>query len=305
MIKIYGHKNPDTDSILSSIVMENLEKKLGNMEVKACMLGEPNKETKYALNFFGVKEPELITKLEEGEQVILVDHNQFGQSAEGIENAKILKVVDHHEVIDFKTTSPVFYLAMPVGCTATILYKLYKIYNVEIDKTIAGLMLSAIISDTLLFKSPTTTKDDIEVGKELEKIAEINMNEYGYNMLKAGTDLSDYSAEELIRLDSKTLTRENGKYQVAQVNTVNIDDVMKNKEELEKAMERFISENGVEFFVFMITDIMEKNTKAIVIGNRLDVVEKAFEKTIENNTLFLPGVVSRKKQVTPFLDKFF
>lgn len=304
-IKVFGHKNPDTDSIMASIVMSDLEKKLGNDNVVPCRIGNINKETKYALNYFGVEEPKYIEKLEEGDKVILVDHNQFGQSADGIENAKILKVVDHHEVANFKTSEPLFYLAMPVGCTCTILYMLYNIYNVKIEPKIASLMLSAIISDTLLFKSPTCTQKDCDTAKELEKIAGIDMNKYGLEMLKAGTDLSDYTAEELINLDSKTSTRENGKYQVAQVNTVSIDEVLKNKAEIEKAMQAFMQENNEELFVFAITDIMEKNSMAIVLGNRSDVAEKAFNKKLENNMMFLPGVVSRKKQLIPELDKFF
>ena len=302
-IKVFGHKNPDTDTIMSSLVMANLETKLGN-EAKAYRLGNINKETKYALEYFKQDAPELLEKVEEGEQVILVDHNEFGQSADGVENAKITKVIDHHKIADFKTSEPLFYLAMPVGCTSTILYRLYKLYNVEIDSKIAGLALSAIISDTLLFKSPTCTEKDVEAAKELEKIVGIDMNKYGLEMLKAGTDLSDYTPAELINIDSKPFVKDNGKFQVAQVNTACIEDVLENKTEIENAMKEFMQENNVDLFVLLITDILENNSQIIVLG-RQEVAEKAFDVKLDDNMAFLPGVVSRKKQVAPVLDKCF
>ncbi len=304
-LKIFGHKNPDTDTIMSAIAMTNLENKIGENQAKAYRLGNINKETKYALEYFGVNEPELLTKLEENEAVVLVDHNEFGQSAEGIENAKIIRVVDHHKISDFKTSEPLYYTAMPVGCTSTILYEMYKINNVEIDSKTAGLMLSAIISDTLLFKSPTCTTKDIEAAKKLAEIANVDADKYGLEMLKAGTDLSDYTPEELINIDSKPFSSDNGKYQVAQVNTACIEDVLKNKNEIEKAMKKFIEENDEKLFVLLITDVIENNSQVIAIGERQDAVENAFNIKLEDNMGFLPGVVSRKKQVVPVLEKNF
>ena len=138
-ILVFGHKSPDTDSVTSAIVMANLEKMLGNENVEACVLGKLNKETKYVFDYLGINEPKYIEKLEDGQEVILVDHNEFKQSCDGIENAKILKVIDHH-TMDFKVGYQLFYHAEPVGCTATVLYKLYKQNNVEIDKKVATLM---------------------------------------------------------------------------------------------------------------------------------------------------------------------
>ena len=169
-VLVFGHKNPDTDSICSSLAMANLQTKLRGEEVISCRLGEINEETKYALNYFKVEAPKLIEKVDEGQEVILVDHNEFTQSVEGIENAKILAVVDHHRINNFQTSEPLFYYAQPVGCTATVLFELYKSNNVEIEQQIAGLMLSAIISDTLLLKSPTTTDKDKKAVEELAKI---------------------------------------------------------------------------------------------------------------------------------------
>ena len=301
-ILVFGHKNPDTDTIMSAIAMANLESKKGN-NTKACRLGNINKETIFALEYFKQEEPELIENVVEGQEVILVDHNEFGQSIDGIENAKILRVVDHHKIGDFKTSEPLYYTAMPVGCTATIIYGMYEQEKIDIEPKIAGLMLSAIISDTLLFKSPTCTKLDVEVATKLAEIAKVDVNEYGLDMLKAGTDLSDFSPAELINIDSKPFTTNGVKYQVAQVNTASIEDVLKGKAELENAMEEFIKENSEDLFVLLITDILENNSQILVVGNRKDIVEKAFEVKLEDNMAFLPGVVSRKKQVVPVIDK--
>ena len=301
-IIIFGHQNPDTDTIMSAIAMANLENKKGNNAV-ACKLGNINKETKYALEYFKQEEPKTIENVAEGQEVILVDHNEFSQSAKGIENAKILRVVDHHKIGDFKTSEPLYYTAMPVGCTATIIYGMYEQEKIEIEPKIAGLMLSAIISDTLLFKSPTCTSLDVEVGNKLAQIANVDVNKYGLEMLKAGTDLSDFSPKELINIDSKTFTKNEVKMQIAQVNTTSIEDVLKNKEAIENAMNEFIKENSEDLFVLLITDILENNSQILVTGSRKDLVEKSFGITLQDNMAFLPGVVSRKKQVVPVIDK--
>ena len=301
-IIVFGHQNPDTDTIMSAIAIANLENKKGN-NAKACKLGNINKETKYALEYFKQEEPKTIENVAKGQEVILVDHNEFSQSAKGIENAKILRVVDHHKIGDFKTSEPLYYTAMPVGCTATIIYGMYEQEKIEIEPKIAGLMLSAIISDTLLFKSPTCTSLDVEVGNKLAQIANVDVNKYGLEMLKAGTDLSDFSPKELINIDSKTFTKNEVKMQIAQVNTTSIEDVLKNKEAIENAMNEFIKENSEDLFVLLITDILENNSQILATGSRKDLVEKSFGITLQDNMAFLPGVVSRKKQVVPVIDK--
>ena len=302
-VLIFGHKNPDTDTICSAMVKEILYKKNGCEKSKAVRLGNVNKETQYVLNYLGLETPELIEKVEEGQEVILVDHNEFNQSVEGIEKAKILEVVDHHRIANFETSEPLYYTARPFGCTSTILYKEFKNINIEIERTEAILMASAIISDTLLLKSPTTTKHDVNALEELGKIAGINIEEYGLEMLKAGTDLDDFSAEELINLDAKSLDKDGTKFVIAQVNTVSIEDVLKRQNELENAMNKEITEKGLSLFVLAITDILNSNSKIIALGSKTDAVEKAFNTKLENNTAFLEGVVSRKKQLLPFIDK--
>ena len=190
---------------------------------------------------------------------------------------------------------------MPVGSTATILREMFNVSGIKMDRITAGLMLSAIISDTLLLKSPTCTEKDIEVANELAKIAGVDLNTYGLAMLKAGTDLSDFTPDELINIDSKPFSTNGVKYQVAQVNTASIEDVMKDKEKIESAMNNFMQANSIDLFVLMITDIIENNSQFIVLGKQ-EIAEKAFNVKLENNTAFLKGVVSRKKQVVPNID---
>ena len=299
---IFGHKSPDTDTICSAIVMENLQKKLGK-ESKAVRLGNLNKETEYVLNHIGVNAPDMIDKIEDGQEVILVDHNEFSQSIKNIENSKIKMVVDHHRICDFQTSEPLYYRAEPVGCTCTIIYKLYKENNIEVDKKTAGLMMSAIISDTLLLKSPTKTQEDEKAIEELEKISGLKAQEYGLDMLKAGTDLSDFTADELIALDCKLCSLKDKNAKVAQVNTADISDMMKRKDEIEDAMKNDIEKNNLDLFVFAITDIINSNSQAIVLGKSSDIFERGFDKKLEENTAFLPGVVSRKKQILPVLQE--
>lgn len=300
-IIVFGHKNPDTDSICSSLVMANLQTKVRGEEVTPCRLGEINEETKYALKHFGVEAPKFIEKVEEGQTVILVDHNEFSQSVEGIENAKIDTVVDHHRINNFQTSEPLFYYAQPVGCTSTLLFELYTLNNVEIEPKMAGLMLSAIISDTLLLKSPTTTEKDRKAVEALAKIANVDVNTYGLEMLKAGTNLDKYTEDELIRLDAKKVEKEDIKYIIAQVNTVSIPDVLKRKAKIEEEINKEILSKGLSLFVFVITDIVNSNSEAIVLGDRTDAISKTYE--IKDNIAVMPGVVSRKKQILPLIDK--
>ena len=300
-IIVFGHKSPDTDSICSSLVMADLQTKIRGEEVISCRLGELNEETKYALKYFNIEAPKYIENVEEGQRVILVDHNEFSQSVNGIENAKIDTVVDHHRINNFETSEPLFYYAQPVGCTSTLLFELYRLNNVEIEPKIAGLMLSAIISDTLLLKSPTTTEKDKKALAELSKIANIDVEKYGLDMLKAGTNLDKYTEEELINLDAKKIEKEDIKYVIAQVNTVSIPDVLKRKEKIEQEINKEILGKGLSLFVFVITDIVNSNSEAIVLGDRTDAISKTYE--IKDNIAVMPGVVSRKKQVLPLVEK--
>ena len=303
-ILIFGHKNPDTDTICSSIVYNNL-KRIQGMDSEAVRLGEINDETKYALEYFNVSLPRLVEEVEEGQNVILVDHNEFQQSANGIEKAVIREVIDHHRIANFETAAPLYYRAEPLGCTATILKKIYEEQNVNIDKQMAGLMLSAIISDSLLFKSPTCTLQDKVAAEELAKIAEVNAQEYGLAMLKAGASTTDKTAETLISLDAKEFVLGADKLVVAQINTVDANEVADRKEELEAAINAELSSKGLAAYVFVITNILTSDSEVLVLGEKQDKVAAAFGKTLENDFMTLEGVVSRKKQVVPQITEEF
>ncbi|MEK4757985.1 manganese-dependent inorganic pyrophosphatase [Macrococcus sp. FSL W8-0367] len=298
-ILTFGHQNPDTDTITSALVMADLQKALGK-DIEAVRLGDINGETEYALNKFGVEAPRLIKSLDK-EEVILVDHNEFQQSAPGIEEATILMVVDHHRIANFETAGPLYYRAEPVGCTATILRKMYKESDVEIKPEIAGLMLSAIISDTLLFKSPTCTDEDVKAAETLAEIANIDLQSYGLEMLKAGASTKDKTAEELLNIDAKSFAIGEHEVRVAQVNTVDIDEVLARQDELEQAINAEIAQEGYALFVLVVTDILNSNSKVLALGQQQPAVEKAFNVALDQNTALLEGVVSRKKQVVPQL----
>lgn len=300
-VLIFGHKNPDTDTICSAIAYADLKKQIG-VEAEPLRLGSINGETEYALNYFNAEAPRYVeTVANEGGDVILVDHNERQQSADDIQEVKVVEVIDHHRISNFETSDPLYYRAEPVGCTATILKKLYKEQGVDIPKNIAGLMLSAIISDSLLFKSPTCTQEDIDAAKELADIAGVNSEEYGLEMLKAGADLSDKSIEELISLDAKEFQMGNAKVEIAQVNTVDAEEVLEQQDELEEAISKVIEEKNLDLFVFVVTDILENDSVVLSLGKEAAGVERAFNVTLDNKRATLKDVVSRKKQIVPSL----
>ena len=300
-ILVFGHKNPDTDTICSALAYAELKNKLGK-DVKPVRLGELNEETKFALNYFKVEKPELVTNVA-GKEIILVDHNERTQTADGFEEARVLELIDHHRISNFNVDEPLYARVEPVGCTATIILKLFKENNLMPSKEVAGLMLSAIISDTLLFKSPTCTPQDTNAGLELAKIAGVNPNEYGLEMLKAGTALGDKTEAELLTMDMKIFEIDGQKIGVAQVNTVNEEELLENKKALLDEINNIISKENLKFFMFVITNILSNDSVAIVEGNGDAVIEKAFGQKVEDNEVVLKGVVSRKKQIVPPLTK--
>ncbi|GLC89443.1 manganese-dependent inorganic pyrophosphatase [Lysinibacillus piscis] len=300
-VLVFGHKNPDTDTITSAIVYAYLKQQIG-VEAEAVRLGEVNNETKFALEKFGFEAPRYIASVQgEADQVILVDHNEFQQSADGIEEVQITEVIDHHRIANFQTADPLYYRAEPVGCTATILNKLFKEHGVAVPANIAGLMLSAIVSDTLLFKSPTCTEQDVQAGEELAKIAGVDAAEYGLAMLKAGADLSDKALEDLLSLDAKEFQFGSYKSIVAQVNAVDINDVLGRQAELEALLTKNVADNSLDLFFFVVTDILNNDSTAVAIGQVAEASAKAFGAELVDNRIVLPGVVSRKKQIVPVL----
>ena len=296
---IFGHKNPDTDAISSAIIMADFEKQTGNTDAQAFRLGEVGPETQHALDYFNITALDLLNDDLTDQNVILVDHNEFQQSADSIANATVQHVIDHHRIANFETAAPLYYRAEPVGCTATILYKMYKERGFEIKPEIAGLMISAIISDSLLFKSPTCTEEDVAAAEALKAIANVDLEVYGLEMLKAGASTVDKSAVDLLSLDAKSFNMGDYVTRIGQVNTVDIDEVFERHDELATAMLAANTEQNYDLFVLLVTDIINSNSKILVIGDNKDKVGEAFNVQLENGTAFLPGVVSRKKQVVP------
>ncbi|WP_336787168.1 manganese-dependent inorganic pyrophosphatase [Paenibacillus sp. MMO-177] len=298
---IFGHKNPDTDTICSAIAYAELKSKLG-FNVEAVRLGDVNGETQYALDYFKTEAPRFVeTVAGEVNNVILVDHNERQQSVSDIDQVRVVEVIDHHRIANFETAAPLYFRAEPVGCTATILNKLYKENGVAISKEAAGLMLSAIISDSLLFKSPTCTEQDVAAARELAGIAGVDAEVYGLEMLKAGADLRDKTIEQLLSLDAKEFSMGSAKVEIAQVNAVDTNDVLVRQADLEAAINETIAKKGLDLFVFVVTDILNSDSIALTLGAKANAVEQAYNVTLSDNKALLKGVVSRKSQIVPVL----
>ena len=235
-------------------------------------------------------------------QLILVDHNEESQAVDGIEDADILEIIDHHRLGSLETLGPVFFRNEPVGCTATILYRIYKERNVEITKQIAGLLCSAIISDTLMFRSPTCTSVDRAAAETLAEIAGIQIEEYAKEMFAAGSDLGNKTADEIFNQDFKKFTVGDTTFGVGQINSMNDEELLEIKEKLLPFMEG--RESDVDAIFFMLTDIMKETTEMLFFGKQAKhIIEEAFlvraEDLKDEHTCILRNIVSRKKQVVP------
>lgn len=302
---IFGHQNPDSDSICSALAYADLKTACG-VEVEAVRLGSVSTETQFALDRFGVPAPRLVESVAgEATHVILVDHNERQQSATDIGEVIIAEVIDHHRIANFETAGPLYYRAEPVGCTSTIVLKMFKEKGVDVRPPIAGLMLSAIVSDTLLLKSPTCTPEDVAAAHELAAIADVDIAEYGLAMLRAGASLGGKSIAQLISLDSKEFTMGAAKVVIAQVNAVDVNEVLVRQDELEPAILKVIADKSLDLFLFVVTDILNSDSVGIALGPRASAVESAYRVTLADNRAFLKGVVSRKAQIVPVLTQTF
>ncbi|EJY1256895.1 manganese-dependent inorganic pyrophosphatase [Listeria monocytogenes] len=301
---VFGHKNPDTDTICSAISYAELKKAQG-ADIEAVRLGELNSETAFVLDYFQVTAPRLVqTVANEVSEVALVDHNERQQSVDDIDDVTVTAVVDHHRIANFETSDPLYYRAEPVGCTTTILLKMFRENEVEVSKTVAGLMLSAIISDTLLFQSPTCTEEDKVAAQKLAQIADVDIQSYGMEILKAGADVSKKTVAELL-LDAKEFNMNDNKVEIAQINVVDVNDVLSRRAEVEALMTQNIVDKGLDLYLFVITNILTNDSVGIAIGSKTAVVEEAYGVKFVENQAPLKGVVSRKKQVVPILTDTF
>lgn len=312
MSKVYvtGHKSPDTDSIAAATSYSYLKRQLG-MDAVAARAGEPNKETKFALDYFKVEAPVLLTNVarksesDEKTKIILVDHNESKQCVDGIKDADVLELIDHHRLGDFETESPIFILIRPVGCVNTVIYGLYKQNGVKPSREVAGMMLSAIISDTVLFRSPTCTEEDKKAVKELAEIAGVDYEKYGMDMLKAGADISDYPAEKLAHNDTKEFEAGGKTFSCGQISVMDVDPINAKKADIMKALEATKAEKNYEASYLMVTNILTEDTFLWFTKGAEEAAEKAFGKKAEDGMVYLPKVMSRKKQVAPFLLKVY
>ena len=235
-------------------------------------------------------------------KVILVDHNEKSQAVDGIEEAEIVEIIDHHRLGSIETMGPVFFRNQPVGCTATIVCQMYEESGVKITPTIAGLLCAAIISDTLLFRSPTCTKVDEKAAKKLSKIAGIDMEQMAGEMFKAGSNLQGKTADEICFQDFKQFTVNDTVFGVGQINSMNKEELAEIREIIEPHLPKVLEEQNLQMIYFMLTDILDESTELICCGNNAkEYIIDAFDLKEGTDKIILKGVVSRKKQLIPTL----
>ncbi|WP_050607034.1 manganese-dependent inorganic pyrophosphatase [Clostridium niameyense] len=299
-IYITGHKNPDTDSICAALCYANLKRELGFKNAEAIRLGDINNETQFVLDYFNVDAPKLMKSIEPNTKIILVDHNEKNQSIDGLDEAELLEIIDHHRIGGISTASPIYFRNEPVGSSSTIVANMYFEKGITPAKEIAGLLSSAIISDTLLFKSPTSTDLDRNTLAKLAKVAEINPKTYSLEMFKAGTSLKGKTVEELYNSDFKDFNIAGHKMGVGQVSTMDATSFDPLKEKMIKYMEEKKQKGNYKDLVLILTDLLKEGSFIYVVGEHKDTIASAFNKPLENGySLYAEGVLSRKKQVIP------
>ncbi len=315
-VYVVGHKNPDTDSICSAIAFAylwNKWKETGkfsdvmkiDVEAVPARQGDINPETEFALKQFGFEVPEMITDAT-GKKIVLVDHSEKSQTVDNIDKAEILAIIDHHKIGDITTPNPILFVNYPVGCTATTLKILFDQTGIEIPKEIAGIMLASILSDTVIFKSATTTELDKKVAEELAKIAGVeDITKFGIELKSKLSAVDQLTARDIITRDFKDYEMSGKKVGVGQIELVDLSLIESRKDEIYEEMKKIKEEGGYAGIFFMLTDIMKEGTELMVVTDYPEVVEKAFGKKLEEKSVWLEGVMSRKKQVVPPLEKAF
>ncbi len=303
---VVGHSNPDSDSVAAAISYANYLKAAGTDAV-ACMqisADNLNPESKVVLEKFGLAAPQELTDAA-GKDVALVDFSDIGQAPANIGDANVVAIVDHHKIGDITTNSPIFFYAQPVGCTCTVLLEMYRNNNVELPKDIAGAMLCAILSDTVNFKSPTCTDADKTAVAELLEAAGISDQDGLFmEMLKAKSSVEGIPAKDLIFRDYKDFDMNGNKVGIGQIELASLDQVADIREELYKAVEEVKAE-GRHSVLFMLTDVMKEGTDLMVVSDDTALIEKAFNGKVDGQTMWVDGMMSRKKQAVPPLQDAF
>ena len=301
---VFGHTNPDSDSIVGAISLAYLKNQQGE-ECIPTRQGEIAPETEFILNKFGYKAPELKTSYA-GENVYLVDFSDLAQAPKDIKEATILGIVDHHKLGDLTTDTPLECWIRPIGCSNTVIKEMYDAAGVAIPKDIAGMMMLAILSDTVIFKSPTCTKVDTKAVKELAAICGVeDYKKLAMDMFIAKSAVEGASARNLNTRDYKAFDMNGTKVGVGQLEMVDISVLDNRIDELFADMKLMKEEEGLHSILILLTDIMKEGSKLLVLSDDITKVEAAFKTKIESNQAWLEGVLSRKKQVIPFLQPQF
>ena len=301
---IFGHTTPDSDSIIGAISLSYLKNQLGEDTVPSKQ-GNINSETRFILERFGYPEPILKTKYA-GKNVYLIDFMERSQSPKDIDQATILGIVDHHKLGDLSTASPLEMWIRPVGCSNTIVKQMFDYYDIPIPQNLAGMMMCAILSDTVIFKSPTCTKEDTKACKELATIAGIDdTKELGMEMFIVKSDVLNDSKRDLVLRDFKDFNMSGVKVGVGQLEVVDLSIFDTMKDELFEAMSILKKEEKRDTLLLMLTDIMQEGTQLLTLSDNPNVIESTFGITLINNEVWLPKVMSRKKQIIPFLERAF
>lgn len=301
---IFGHKNPDSDTVCAAIALSDLKKKLGEDTI-AVAQGEINPETKFVLEKFGVAAPEVMTSFA-GKDVYLVDHSDLAQSPDDLKEANVLGIVDHHKLGDVTTDQPLECWIWPVGCTCTVIKSMYNFHNIEIPKEMAGIMLCAILSDTVIFKSATCTDADKAACEDLAKIAGVSdTTELGMEMFKVKSAVEGTPIRELVLRDYKDFDMSGNKVGIGQLEVVDLSILDGVKADLAKDIQALKEEGGRHSVFLLLTDIMKEGSEILIASDDASVVEKAFNVSLADGTAWLDGVMSRKKQVVPNFEKVF
>lgn len=299
---VYGHTNPDSDSIIGAISLAYLKNQIGE-EAIAVKQGDISPESKFILEKFNLQTPATMTEYT-GKDVYLVDHSDLSQSPKDIKEANILGIVDHHKLGDITTSAPLECWIRPVGCSNTIIKEMFDYHNVEIPSNIAGAMACAILSDTIIYKSPTCTQKDIQICEELASIAGIDDTKaLGMEMFTVKSAVKGATPRELNLRDFKDFEMNGKKIGVGQLEVVDLsllDDV---KSDLLKDMQKLKEEGNRESVLILLTDIMKEGSELLCVSDDPSRIEKAFDKKLQDNKVWLEGVMSRKKQIVPFLEK--
>jgi len=301
---VLGHQNPDCDSLCSAIGLASLFNKMGKTATPA-LQGEPNPEALFLLEQSGLPQPEIRTEVA-GEEIFIVDYSDWGQGTADMKKATILGIVDHHKLGDITTSTPLECWIWPVGCSATIVYNMYKFNNQVPDAPVAKMMMGAIISDTVNFQGPTTTDIDKVAANELAEIAGVDdIEAFAAAQFEAKSDIASVPAAELILRDQKVFEMAGDKLAIGQLELTSLDTALAKKSDMLAEMGVLQAEKGYHSTIVLLTDINKLDTVAIIISEDEDKVAKALNSAVVDHTFDLPGVVSRKKQIIPFLQAAF